>query len=392
MHYVFLLIAFFALPRSVFAVLPPDILFSVGTQLWQIVAGVGALIVGSLAALFPFLRNVSWPNLPRRSVFISAGVFIVLLSVGYLTYTLSLHKESDAPPLLGIVGTTTGYEFHANKFVLLGETARGERVLVDLDMNRKELSGGECIHYYFANVIVGTTTKSVYAEETLPMPLLSERFFFSEFLRTLPPDHSAREQYAFTFTLDGRVYKVNTEMLTADFLLKNEPEYTAYVGVGKAEGSIDGEPVDFRVMSERIYSNDYRVSVFFDPEGNLKSESVQLVLWDEKGDFYMIDRSHVEENFPAYASHIWGLTKNSTGEMERYFEGDATMVNEEERRLFHATLGAKDSSRKFELSLEEEFGNSYSEGLVRGTVQVGSTGGEVRSVSGLGTHRIYGKE
>ena len=80
----------FGVPNSALAVLPPDIIFSVGTQLWQIVVGVGALVVGSITAVFPFLRNIS-SRIPRlRMVILSVGMLSVLGGLFLLFYILFL--------------------------------------------------------------------------------------------------------------------------------------------------------------------------------------------------------------------------------------------------------------------------------------------------------------
>jgi hypothetical protein len=388
MQYIFLLFTFFVIPKSVFAVLPPDIIFSVGTQLWQIVIGVGALIVGSITALFPFLRNISFGSLSVRRIALSLGVSCALLGLAYLFYLSGAEPARTHIPTT-LSATTTGHEFHSHRFVFFGTRKNGEQILINMDINRKELPEGGFIHYYVGDIIYGTSSIAFDMQIATSSREVLPDLFFSQFQRTTPPDHSARESYALAFSSGGHQYAIETELITSDFLVKNEPEYTAYIGVGDARGIVDGEQILFHAMIERIYSTDYRPTIFFDPENKIESETVQLVLWDEDGNFYIADRSQVKDFSTAYASHFWGMEKLRDGTMRRFFDSDATMTTQNSRVGFVVQFDGVGVAHRIEVKLLRPFEGKLKAGYVEGLV---SGNGEARPIYGYGYQHRYGEQ
>ena len=373
-------------PLTAFAVLPPDIIFTIGTQLWQIVVGVGALVVGSITALFPFLKSAS-VNMPRkRVVILSIGLSLAFVGFIYLIFISA--TGSKIPRLVSTqTASSTGYEFHGNRFVFLGTKSNGERILINLEINRKELPNGGFVHYYMGDVMNGASSTPIYFERTDASREVLSDLFFSQFKRTLPLDHSARESYVITFTTPGSIFSIETEMITSDFLIKNEPEYTVYIGVGRAVGVVDGESVPLHAMIERAYSNDYRTTVFFDPNELIPTETVQLVLWDELGNFSLLDSSRVDALSPAYASHFWGLQKSFEGSAKRVFDGNAFMRMLGDRNEFSAHFSSGGRAHTIDVILTKPFLKKTEEGYIEGVLFDGE---KKRSVHGLGYHHLYG--
>lgn len=383
----FALFAALLFPHTALAVLPPDIIFSLGTQLWQIAVGILALIVGSITALFPFLKGAT-ANIPRlRVIMLSLGMCLLLSGFGYLVFIAA----TDTGTEVGAVSqsaSTTGYEFHGNRFVFLGTLASGDDVLINIDVYRKERSLGLFTHYYLGDVVNGTSSTPIDVVRDATTSAVLPDLFFSQFARMLPEDHSAREAYALSFVSGGHAYSIETDMITSDFLIKNEPEYTAYIGAGKARGVVDGESVVFYTMIERIYSTNYRPTIFFDPDGKVKSETIQLVLWDAEENFYLADQSRVDEFTPGYASHFWGLIKSAGGASRRIFAGSAERSNSGGSVHFTAQFLAEGrQDGLLTAQLVKPFAGEDDEGYVEGSV---TDAGQERSVRGFGYHHRYG--
>ena len=254
-------------------------------------------------------------------------------------------------------------------------------------MNRKEILGGGFVHYYMGDVMSGGSSTPLYFERVDASREVLSDLLFTKFSRTLPLDHSARESYAVAFSAVGSDFSVETEMITSDFLIKNEPEYTAYIGVGKARGTVDGESIIFRVMIERIYSTDYRKSVFFDPLEEIPTETVQLILWDELGNFYLADSSRVDAYSPVYASHFWGLLKSIDGTAKKVFGSDATMQTKDGQNTFVAHISDEHILHTVDVVLTKPFVTKTDEGYVEGTV---TTSLKTRTIRGMGYHHLYG--
>lgn len=382
------LILFFLCPVHAFAVLPPDIIFSIGTQLWQIAVGVGALVVGSITALFPFFKSAS-QSLPRmRVTILSVGLSLVFCGLGYLIFIAATSR--DTPRVVTVqTATSTGYEYHGNRFVFLGKKANGENILINIDMNRKELSGGLFAHYYIGDVQNGAESLEISVMRDATTREVLPDLFFSQFVRILPNDHSAREAYTLSFAMGGHAYTIETDMITGDYLIKNEPEYTKYIGVGTARGVVDGESVVFHAMMERIYSTDYRPTIFFDPEGKIQSETVQLVLWDVGGNFYLVDKSDVPGGVTGYATHFWGLQKDVDGSTRRMFTGSAERTTSQNGPVeFSARFELIGRENSILLRLTQPFADEDDEGYVEGAI---TTNGLKTPVRGFGYHHKYGR-
>jgi hypothetical protein len=65
------------------------------------------------------------------------------------------------------------------------------------------------------------------------------------------------------------------------------------------------------------YTNDYSKYVYFDGYDSLQSLAQFFVFWDEKNNFYLIDKSEVYQNNPYYKSHTWVLYKDAQSKSTR---------------------------------------------------------------------------
>jgi len=140
------------------------------------------------------------------------------------------------------------------------------------------------------------------------------------------------------------------------------------------------------IMHQVIYSTDYTDSLYFEGLNELDSESVQLILWDSQGAFYMMDQSRVENNNPKYRSHFWGLKKDIEGNLNKIFRGELQKENIESGVKFSGIIPDFAIS-ELVLDLKENLeGNKY-KGLVEGYIINGS---EKKEVVGLGFYEKYG--
>lgn len=391
-YVLYFLISLFALPSTVFAVLPPDIIFSLGTQLWQVVVGVGALVVGSVTALFPFMRSATY-RVPRQRVLLMViGSAIVLSGLAYFIYLIAIkipvrNVPPPQPAMAVISAATSTHEFHSDRFVFSGQYANGAPILVDLIVNRKGLDDGSFVHYYLLNLIDKKIAKKIYSERTVAGHEVLSDLFFTQFARATSTDHSARDSYEMTFQQSGKTFHIRTGELSADFMTKNEPEYTAYVSVGTSTLLFGNESVALHVMHERVYSSDYRKTIFFDGSDTLPSETIQLVFWDELGNFYLVDHSLVKASSSAYSTHFWALMKDGDGYVKRAYRGDARAIHTATSTHFLAAVPDFQQAT-FSLDLKQPFSEEQEKGLVSGAVE-DALG--LRMLSGQGYFNIYGK-
>jgi hypothetical protein len=365
-----LAIAFLSLcmfPIQVGAVLPPDILFSVGTQFWQIITGLGVFIAGAVFATIPFLRV--WYE--RLRLWIGVIAFIeavaILSLLGFLYFALNPHATSRPIATSLSHSTSTSARFFADRFVVVGKRAHGEQVLIDLRINRAEQNDETFSHYYLTDMVDGKDS-GVFSDERLSMATaVLPDLLFRDFVRSTTTDHSSREQFTFTFRRFGKDYHLETEVFVDDFMTKNEPEYTQYASVGGGKLQIDKEELPVRIYHERVYSSDFHKTIFFDGFDTLHSTATQVLFWDSEGAFYLVDRSVVDGSSSSYASHIWVLTKQHDGYTKKAYAGDVAMYEEGKDILFRGVIPDVDGST-FTLRLVRSFSTERQAGYVEGEI------------------------
>lgn len=379
-------------PFSAHAVLPPDIIYSVGTQLYATLAGVGVFILGSILAVVPFIKGLFGRVWTPKVGLPLLGIICLFGASLFLFYSLVNVVEAPSPFDSGPKDTSTTtsqtsqHRFFADRFVVVGKTDVGEKFLLNIDINRKERVDSAFEHYYLGKLLTGNDTWSFYEDRTAPDTGVLSDLFFSRFQAEEAADHSARNTFTFSFMHGGKAYTIVTEELSADFLTKNTPEYTWYTSAGKARVSVDGISFPAQVMYQKTYSTDYRPTIFFAGGDTLKSETTQFVLWNKKGDFYFTDNTKVEEAHPAYASHFWALKKTAEGVMYKTFEGYARKESSDQGVSFVSSIPSFDNAN---LSLDVVVPMEGSdEGWVEGVLK---NAGNTELVYGLGYHHIWNK-
>ncbi len=379
-------------PFSAHAVLPPDVIYSVGTQLYATLAGVGVFILGSILAVVPFIKGLFGRVWTPKVGLPLLGIICLFGASLFLFYSLVNVVEAPSPFDSGPKDTSTTtstsaqHRFFADRFVVIGKRDAGEKFLLNLDVNRKERVDGAFEHYYLGKLLTGNDTWNFYENRTASGTEVLPDLFFSRFQAEEAADHSARDTFTFSFMHDGKAYTVVTEELSADFLTKNTPEYTWYTSAGKASVSIDGISFPAQVMYQKTYSTDYRPTIFFEGGDTLSPETTQLVLWNEKGDFYFVDNTVVDQTHPAYASHFWALKKTTEGMMYKSFEGSARKENGEEGVSFASSIPAFENTN-ISLGVVAPM-ERPDEGWVEGTL---TNGGIKEFVYGLGYHHVWNK-
>ena len=385
-----------ALPAQAFAVLPPDVLFSIGSQVGQMYAISAAVVLAALAGVAPALAAFFHNRFVRGALIALA----VLALLGIWSYALlAIYRPAPAPDVyidnqpIANLGTTTGAlpyptgkRYSSERFVFMGRHADGTPIVLDVYVNRKELEGGGFIHYYFADAVDARSIKHAYKERLAPDDRIIPDLLFSNFTRSVASDHSSRETYSFSIPFGTMVYAFTTSELKGDFILKNEPDYTMYASAATATLALNGEKIEGNIMFQRAYSNDYSKTVFFEGMESLVSEAKQIIVWDDTGTFYLIDTSDVHAVSPWYASHFWGLSKRADGVTRRAFSGSFTRDGVNTPNIFNASVPDL-GINTLRVRMTERFHTKEFAGFVEGDIS-DQTG--TRPVAGVASYSEYG--
>ncbi len=391
------------MPKVSLAVLPPDVVVSVGAQ----VAGFFSLIVAVIVSLFASLAVMyfwwyEWCK--RNSIYIAFGVLAVALVVSNVFYIWQLQSLTNQGPIVFTVpekpsdlspqhppqpATDTERnpadecqtcEFYSDSITLYVPSLNRPFVL-ELDMNRRQEPNTSFTHYYFLDGLINAQPTEQYVQHSEMGYELSPESFLTNIERIRPADASVRDTYrGAVLTEQNEKVSFQIDTLQGDFISRNLPEYTQFQSVADATVSLNGEELTAYALVENLISNNFEKKIFFPGLDAVEALTYQFVLWDEDGNFYLIDKSEVFSDSPDYPSHTWILFKNTkTGEAKKSFTADITTVSDTQWIVqLPDLLGAS-----LELSVQNQYQeerDGRSRFIVRGVVTDDSG---TRTISGL---------
>jgi hypothetical protein len=321
------------LPEIAYAVLPPDLVVSVGSQ----IAGFFSLLVAVLVSVFASIGvlYIGWyERFKKYSVYIAFGLLsvVLLLSNGLYLWHINQMPVQEIPryPALPVATTTDdciSCAFYSESITLYVPDSANPLV-AELDLNRRQEPDGQFTHYYFLNGVVDETTIDEYTQFSTHWYTLQSNSYLTNIKRTEAIDASVRDIYSGSIELPtGALVTFITEAVQGDFITRNKPEYTQFQSVVKAEVNLNGVAKTAYALVENLQSNNYRKRVFFTGMDSLQALTHQFVLWDEAGNFYMIDDSVVFSDTPAYPTHSWLLYKSATDNTTK--KGFSTTITSE---------------------------------------------------------------
>lgn len=283
---------------------------------------------------------------------------------------------------------TTDRKFFTDELFLEGQTAPSQPFLLHLDLNRKKV-GNEYQHYYYADLIYQNNHRQLYTAFLSDRAEVQPKDFLKSFGIAAADDLSSRETYSFVFSWKNFTLTASNLRFEGDFLVKNTLEYTKYVSSGNATVVIAGKPAAANSALIKIYSADYSKYVFFDGYDRLRSLAQLFVMWDEIGNFYLIDASDVQSVQPDYKSHTWILLKDAgTGSMRKAFSASIApeLENDKPRRW---SMNVPTLNFSMDLAPLVATTDKGDDGLATGTVTLPE--GQKR-ISGYYSFTRYGSE
>jgi hypothetical protein len=339
------------LPRFSFAIVPPEFIVTVSSNLLQILGLVSIAIFSIYSALGVIIR--------RGHVFVKAHVLpiviVVNLIAGGVLYfnilradnelsSLSFEAEVLRNKLLlaeETIGQLTDNERkqaiitdcslnrvcqNGRKFISDTYVVVGNNIVLELDINRLEVEPGSGIfnHYAYLN---GTFLGTPVTDYMSFVATTSDSFsfdFLKEFTLKKASDLSSRESHTISLLIDETsTVQFSIPSSDANFVTRNSPAYTRTHSIATTTIHV-GEsiyPIEAHAYIEKTYSDDADSAVFFSGRDELGIKTVQFILWDTAGNFYLFDKSDVERPVPQYQSHTWALTKSASGLAQKGYLG-----------------------------------------------------------------------
>lgn len=400
---VFILL-FTAIPHHALAILPPDIIFSIGSQFFQIfsvialaVSGVIGSVLLALRPRFAFLREhvyLTFGLLTLILVLVIGGFWVAQLyenskahtpstsNPGTLTpVTTTHHPSAGAVVIDGRGDEGVGDDVRGvfkNDTIFLYKEDESHPFYIELQLSRKQNQDGTYVHYYYLSGVYDGVSFDDYftANATNTIPVSGNSF--ASFVRSSFSDQSARANYHIELLVDGKIMGVDIENTGEEFFTKDTLTYTRYESASLALVSYDGRAFSADALVEGIYSRDYAKSIFFEGYDDVKQDTHQFVLWDSAGNFYMMDRSDVSSNSPAYPSHNWLLHKNTKGYAKKAFDSDLSIRTEESGEESGFAISIPDfNEAQLDLAV-----NGYVDGVSEGSHLRAFVAGKIRDADG----------
>jgi hypothetical protein len=354
--FIFLITLYTISPYKAEAILPPDIIFSVGSQFAQFFSLI-AVVVGGIAGAIALVLRTHLMFLQRNIWRVVGLIFFLVIIVIFSTYYFQERKnekiyvehiknlqqqlekmnavittKSTSTLATATAASSSTWEtledtkkiFNSNTIHLYGNE-NGTPFYLELDLNRRQTPSGLFQHYYYIvsshQGLDSNDYQTSYSSSTEPVPTGA----LLDFERRPFSDLSTREEYYGRVNLDGKDISFEVKNLSGDFITRNTQAFTRFQSVGEGEITYNNNKTSVYGLVEGIHSSDFSKSIFFEGSENITATTRQFVLWDEFGNFYMIDQSKVESESPAYTSHTWLLHKNKkTGSTQKSFSSDIT--------------------------------------------------------------------
>ncbi len=339
------------LPQAAHAIIPPDLIVSVGTNLLQIL-GIIALAIMSIDSTLTLLalRGFAFAKRYALALVLVANAIGGLVLYTYIqdynatlvatTEEVSLLTDRVAEltrenVLLGL-GTTTdtvvspcdddatttnclwGREFYSESYTVIGDG-----VVLELDANRVEIAAGSGVfnHYTYLNGTIDGTPVTLYATTIASTSDPVPHDFVTRHFITQASDLSTRASYEVALDIDGLPVTVLITGAEGDFVTRDSILYTRTHSVAEAAITVGGVSRTASAFVERTHSLDADQGVFFPGYESVEATTAQFILWDAAGNFYLFDATDVKNPVPRYRSHTWLLKKFADGKMEKSFTG-----------------------------------------------------------------------
>lgn len=380
--FVLLVLGFIFFPRASQAVVPPDFIFNIGSQIAQAFSVVIVFLSAVFVTMYQFLK-VKIASLKHQKAFwiISITLIVVGSFSAAVFYTAHEQKVNYNKWLqwfqqAGQKDKTQKKDYFYDRIIVLGKDKDKQNFSLVFEGSRQEIKEHLFGHTYSVSILYKNKLYKDFSVFNGAGSAIQANQFVTAFSNT-STKQLPTETYRFSFRIKDKDFNVDLHDLESDFLVKNSLDYMRYVSVGAADVYIDGDVVGAKTMVDKVLSNDSSIPTLegYDP----RYTSHSLALWDEQGNFYHIDTSKVfSENIP-YASHTWILHKDVKGTAKKVY--NATLdFNQDKKSVWNFVIPELDGAKiRVESTQFIKEGKNLFSTLVQGTVS--DTSGE-RTISG----------
>ncbi len=320
--FLMFIVAFLFFPRQSQAVVPPDFIFNIGSQIAQAFSVVVVFLSAIFVTAYQFLKVKFVTLKVNKAFWIISITTIIIGSFAFAVFYTAHEQKVNYNKWLGWFqqagqkSSSENKNYFYDRLIVSGKDTDGEQFAMVFEGSRQELKEHLYGHTYSVSILYKNKVYKDFSVFNGALPSIQANQFVKNFSSTITPEVS-NETYHFVFDLKDKIFTFDIKNLASDFLVKNTLEYLRYVSSGTVEINVGGVSSTLPIMVDKVLSDNGSVPTLqgYDP----RYTSHSLVVWDERGRFYHIDISKVlSENIP-YASHTWVLYKNPSGITQKSF-------------------------------------------------------------------------
>ena len=355
-------------PATSHALLPPDVILNVGMQLAYLVGSIVALATFGISSVWLYVRG--WYSQKKTYIF---GGLLILILVGLSGGTYVAYKHlnervqiTSFPDAGEDVTSTDRLLYYSDSFTVYVPDLLGGSVL-EIDFNRQETSQDTFSHQYY---VLGTLGSQSLFENTSLVAAddhVDPSGWVQSYEHIEAVDFSLRDTFKIVGELAGDEYIFEFSDFQGDFITRGRLDYLRQASAFKGTVAYQGITYPAFVYHEHTAAVELGADLVFFDSSALSIQSGQFMLWDEGGNFYLIDQTTVEPKHPSYTSHTWLLHKdNQSGAV---FKGYDAVIEVNGREAF--VIETESFGRvRFDLQLETDYASSdqVTRGSVTGTV------------------------
>lgn len=270
------------------------------------------------------------------------------------------------------------YFYH--RIILFGEDENKLPMLFKFQLSRKQISKNEYDHFY--NLLLFKDNKTIKEDDIFKnsSDQVTSNKLFNNFIISKNTGQTTQEAYNFDTKIENQIYSVSISDIQGDFVVKDTNDYIRIMSEGSATIRQGNKTYKLRALVDRILSNNYSKSLFFEGRDKLSHVTHSIALWDETGEFYLIDFTQSNSPELPYESHKWVIHKDKNGYTNKAFDGELDFVQNEFRfpQSWKFNISKLNNS-EINLSVSDYFGGGYDMGLLKGTIK---NNNEIKSTKG----------
>lgn len=346
--YLFLLVLVgdFLFFKPAQAVVPPDFIFNIGSQIVQIFSVIAVFLSTVFVTVYQFVK-MRLKNLKAGKLFWVGATLVVLVVAGLGATIYSLYKKNvwysnwikteQIKAANAIVGQNN---YFYDRIIVSGVDGQNKNFLLSFEAVRSQGAASSYTHGYNATILYDGKTYIGGDGFDSPSSSIKAGGLVTSYTWQ-SPSQLPTESGIVSLSVQGKAVSLELSGLNSDFLVKNKLNYFRYISSGKAHIVFDGQSFEGNVMVDKVLSNDKRVPTLggYSP----KRVSHSIALWDDEGRFYHFDLSEVFEKNDLYQSHQWILFKDIlNGGVQKFYRSDLRFKTSKDGAMWNITVPEMD--------------------------------------------------